>query len=154
MPVRVQTFVATSTICPSWKHHFVWSGVKRGEKFLNQPGFDTPCFARSNEVTNDRFQPCVLADAKNHAWMLVHLQFVHWRAGEQVAISFYAFDHFPAQFFLGDFLHRLRDEFEVGVVTDLELHLVPDVWKKWPRIIVNEFVEHFFVWELIRRPLG
>src|SRR6266576_1426295 len=69
-------------------------------------------------------------------------------AGEQVAINFYAFDHFPAQFFLGDFLHRLRDELEVGVVSDLELHLVPDVWKKCPREIVNEFVEHLFGWEL------
>jgi len=38
----VQIFGATSTICPSWKHHFVWSGVERSEEFLNQPGLTRP----------------------------------------------------------------------------------------------------------------
>jgi len=91
------------TICPSWKHHPIWSSVKRGEKFFDQPGFDPPCFARSNQVTNNRLQPCIFANPKNHTRMFVNIQFVHWRAGEQIAKSFYAFDHFPAQFFLGDF---------------------------------------------------
>jgi hypothetical protein len=44
-------------------------------------------------------------------------------------------------------LHRASDELQVGVVTDLEFYLVPDVGKKWPRIIVNKFIEYFFVGE-------
>ena len=44
-------------------------------------------------------------------------------------------------------MHRAGDKLQVGVVTDLELHLVPDVRKKWPRIIVNEFIEYFFIRE-------
>lgn len=84
----------------------------------------------------------------------MHIQFVHWRAGEQIVKSFYAFDHFPDQFFLGDFLHRVGDEVQIGVVGDVELNLVPDVRKKRPLIIVNEFVEHFFIRKLDQPAAG
>src|SRR5215475_6775137 len=86
--------------------------------------------------------------------MFAHFQFVHWRAGEQVAKCLYAFNHFPAQFFLGDFLHRAGDELQIGVESDLELHLVPDVGKQRPRIIVDEFIEHFFIREFDQPPTG
>src|SRR5439155_8224002 len=84
----------TLTICPSWKHYLVRSGVERSEKFFYQASFDSSCFAWSNQVTHDRFQPCIFANPENHTRMLVHIQFVHWRAGKQFAKSLHAFEHF------------------------------------------------------------
>ena len=62
-----------STSCPSWKHHFVRSSIERCKKLFDQTSFDAPCFTRRNEITHDRFQPGVFADAKNHARMLMYL---------------------------------------------------------------------------------
>jgi len=59
---------------------------------------------------------------------------------------------FLAQFFLGDFLHRAGDKLQISVESDLELHLVPDIGKQRPRIIVNQFIEYFFIWEFDKPP--
>src|SRR5207249_1099610 len=42
-------------------------------------------------------------------------------------------------------LHRFSDEFQIALIRDLKFDLVPDVGKKRPGIIPNDFIEHFFV---------
>jgi hypothetical protein len=57
----------------------------------------------------------------------------------------HSFEHLLPQLFLGDFLHGSGDKLQVRVIGDLKLNLVPDVGKKWPRIIINELIEYFFI---------
>src|SRR5215470_6295423 len=130
------------------EHDPVRSGVKRGEKLFDQPSFDTTGFARCYEIPDYRLQPGIFTDPKNHPRMLAHFQFVNRRSSKQVTECLHAFYHLFAELFFSNFLHCAGDELQVSVVCDLELDLIPDVGKKRPRIVVNQFIKHFFVRKL------
>ncbi len=73
MAIHAEILGAILTICAGREHDSFRSGVKRTEQFFDQPSFDTARFAWGNQVTNNRFQSGVFADAENYARMLVHL---------------------------------------------------------------------------------
>src|SRR6266513_788945 len=130
------------------EHHFIGGGIESGEKFRNQPSLGRTGFARRNQITNDCVNPGHFIDTENDPWMLTHLQFVHWCAGKQIAVDADAFHHLFAEFLFDDLLHRFCDELQITLISDLKFDFVPDVREKRPRIVVDKFVEHFFVWKL------
>jgi hypothetical protein len=134
-------------VCAGRKHDFLGGGVEGDEKFLDQTRFDSASFAGRNNVADDRIQPGVFADAKDDARSLVHFQFIDRSFRKQIAKNFDAFHHFLAQFCLGNLLHRLGNEFEIALVSNIKFDLVPNIREKRPRIVVNELVEHFFIRE-------
>src|SRR6266513_2800059 len=79
--------------------------------------------------------------------MFAHFELVYWSARKQIAVNRNALYHFLSNFFFDDPLHRLGDEFQIALVSDLKFNLVPNVGKKRPGIIPNDFIEHFFVWK-------
>ena len=70
------------------------------------------------------------------------------RTGKQVTKSFYMLHHFLAQFILCNPLHCGGNELQIGVEGDVELDLIPNVRKKRPGIIINDFVGDFLIRKL------
>ena len=79
--------------------------------------------------------------------MFSHLELIYRRAREQVPVNRNALDHFFSNFFFDDPLHRLGDEFQIALIGNLEFNFVPNVGKKRPGIIPNDFIEHLFIRE-------
>ncbi len=61
-----------STIRSCRELYLIGSRIKRGEKFLYQTSFDTTGFTRLNQISDNSFQPGILAYAKNHTRSLVN----------------------------------------------------------------------------------
>src|SRR5581483_4746696 len=130
------------------KHYLVGRGIKGSEKFFDQTRFDTACFTRSDEVTNNGFEPGIFAHAKKNTRPFAYFDFVDRCTGQQVPECIHTLDHFLAELFFSNFLHGVGYKLKIGAEGDIELNLVPNVGKKRPRIIINEFVEHFLIRKL------
>ena len=127
------------------EHHSIWRGIERCEKFRNQPSLDGAGFSWRREIAHDCFEPGILAHAKDDAWMFSNLQFVHWCLCQQIAKHTDTLHHFLTDLFLGNFLHGLRHEQEITVVSNMEFDLVPNVGEQRPRIVEDHYTQHFRV---------
>src|SRR5205807_9337664 len=94
------------------EHYFLGFRVEGSEKFLDQPSFDRPGVTRGHEITDDCFQPGIVAHAEDYSWSLSHFQFVNRSAGEKIAVNFHALDHVFANFLFRDLLHCGGDRSE------------------------------------------
>src|SRR2546430_14980270 len=98
-----------------WEHDFLGSGVERGQDFWNQAALDRTGFSGSNEITNDRVDPGDLIHSKDNPWMLAYFELIHRSVRQQFAIRANALDHFFANLFGHDSLHRFGDEFQIAL---------------------------------------
>ena len=77
----------------------------------------------------------------------MHFELVYGRSRQQIAVHANALDHFVAELLGHDVLHRFGNKFQVALIGNLKFYFIPDIGKKRPGIIPNDFVEHFFVRE-------
>src|ERR1043165_161722 len=105
-----------------------------------------------DQVTNDRFEPRVVAHAKQNHRSLLHFEMIHRRLRKDLAKHSDLLHHRFTDFLLRNFLHRLRDKLEVGIVRNLKSDLVPDVRKEGPRVVVNGRAQHGGVGKLDNAP--
>src|SRR5207253_5013669 len=69
--------------------------------------------------------------------MLAHFQLIDGCLRENLSIDADLFHHPFADFFSGDPLHGLGNKFQVALVSDVELNLVPDIREDRPAIVVD-----------------
>src|SRR5205823_11565891 len=91
--------------------------------------------------------PCYFIDAENDSRMRTNFKLINWRTSQQVPKNFDSLDHFFAQLFLDNLLHRVGNKFQIALIGDLEFDFVLDIRIQRPRVIVNELVENLFIGE-------
>src|SRR5438045_9446413 len=79
--------------------------------------------------------------------MRTNFKLINWRTSQKVPKNFDSLDHFFAQLFLDNLLHRLSHKLQIALIGDLKFDFVPDIRKQRPGVVVNELVEHLFIGE-------
>src|SRR5438105_1893128 len=130
------------------KHYALWRLVEFSQQFLDEPSLHAPGFFWMDQVPNDCIQPGVWVDAEEHRGIFAYLQLVDGCLGKNLAEHAYLLHHVLTNLLGSDALHRLGNKFQVAVVGNTELDLVPNVREERPRVVVDGRTQYFRIRKL------